>query len=136
MTYFTMRELTRSAMAEMAGIDNTPPEWAKENLRRLVQKVLDPVRKEWGKPIYVNSGYRSEELNEAVGGAKTSQHLRGEAVDITAGDQAKNKKLFDLILYMQKNGRISFDQAIDEKDFRWIHISYSANNRNQILHLK
>ncbi len=91
-----------------------------------------------GIDLAVNSGYRSPALNKAVGGVSTSQHLRGEAADITAGTPAENKRLFDKIVELQKAaGRIAFDQLIDESGYKWIHISYRAGaNRNQTLHLK
>ncbi|MDR0692348.1 MAG: peptidase M15, partial [Prevotellaceae bacterium] len=103
-----------------------------ENLTNLVDKLLDPVREQWGKPIRVNSGYRSMAINMAVGGAATSQHLKGEAADITAGSKEENKKLFELI----KSGYV-FDQLIDETDYTWLHVSLKRNgvNRKQILHL-
>ena len=85
----------------------------------------------YGKPIYVNSGYRSEALNKAVGGSKTSQHVLGMAADIDTRTREGNIELFDLIA---KN--LSFDQLIDEKDYSWIHVSFDPKRlRNQILHL-
>lgn len=84
----------------------------------------------------VNSGYRSPALNRAVGGVATSQHVKGEAADITAGSTTANKRLFDKIMELQKEGKIAFDQLIDESHYRWIHISYRADgNRYQVLHL-
>ena len=99
----------------------------------MVEKVLQPVRDLWGKPVQVNSGYRCPALNKAVGGASASQHLTGKAADITAGSVSANKELFNLIA---KSG-IEYDQLIDEYDYKWIHISYNeGKNRKQILHLK
>ena len=82
-----MKELTKSSMADKLGIDNTPTTEAAVRLTTLVTHVLDPLREMYGKPITVNSGYRCPQLNAAVGGAKTSQHMRGEAADITAGSK-------------------------------------------------
>lgn len=129
--HFTLQELTRSDTAVAQRIDNTPPPEAQVKLQRLMDKLLDPIREQWGAPIVVNSGYRSPALNRAVGGATTSQHVRGEAADITAGSPAKNKQLFNLIL---ASGLI-FDQLIDEKGYRWLHISLSDSNRTQVLHI-
>lgn len=85
----------------------------------------------YGKPIYVNSGYRSEALNKAVGGSSTSQHRLGMAADIDTHTREGNIELFNLIA---KN--LSFDQLIDEKDYSWIHVSFDPKRlRNQILHL-
>lgn len=131
MKWFTLDELTRSNTAIARGIDNTPTEEAKKNLIQLVDKILDPLRDMYGKPIYVNSGYRSEALNKAVGGSKTSGHLLGTAADIDTGTKAGNKVLFDLIKH-----NFTFDQLIDEKDYSWIHIDFNPKRlRNQILHL-
>ena len=103
------------------------------NLENLVEKVLDPLREMYGKPIRVNSGYRSMAVNLAVKGATTSQHLKGEAADITAGSPAENRRLFEMLA----NGGYPFDQLIDEKQYTWIHVSLKRTgaNRRQILHL-
>ncbi len=137
MTYFTIEELCASETARQRGIDNTPDAAKKQKLQTLIEQLLDPIRAAWGGPILINSGYRCPKLNSAVGGVSTSQHLKGEAADITVGSTADNKRLFDKIVELQKAGRIAFDQLIDESGYRWIHISYRAGaNRNQILHLK
>lgn len=131
--YFSIEELSLSAVSKRRGIDNTPHTEAAKNLELLIEDLLDPVREAWGAPIIVNSGYRCEELNRVIGGAVNSQHLRGEAADITTGNRADNKRLFDKIGI----SGMEFDQLIDEKDYSWVHISYSAGrNRRQILHLK
>ena len=132
MRYFTINELAASVEAVKRGIENTPPPSVRVKLSGLINNLLDPVRESWGRPIVVNSGYRCPVLNRAVGGVPASQHVKGEAADITAGSPEENRQLFDLIVA----GSFSFDQLIDEKNYRWIHISYSAGgNRNQILHL-
>lgn len=131
MKWFDLTELTHSDTAIAKKIDNTPTEEVKKNLENLVKYVLDPLREMYGKPIYVNSGYRSEALNKAVGGSKTSQHVLGMAADIDTRTREGNQELFDLIA---KN--LSFDQLIDEKDYSWIHVSFDPKRlRNQILHL-
>jgi len=133
MKYFTIKELTSSNTAEKRGIKNVPSKDAEANLIALVENVLDPLRESYGKPIFVTSGYRSPELNKAVNGANNSQHMRGEAADITAGSKSENKKLFELL----RASDIKVDQVIDESNYSWIHVSYkrSGHNRNQILHL-
>lgn len=135
MKYFTIEELSKSTTASRLGIDNKPPFGVVDNLTALVDHLLDPIRERWGRPIRVNSGYRSEALNIAVGGSKTSQHRYGEAVDITVGSPAENAKLFELIKKMRTAGEIVFDQLIDEKGLSWIHISYKRNgtNRDRVL---
>ena len=131
MKYFTIKELCKSTTATLKKIDNSPNSEIVNNLKQLVHNILDPLREEYGKPINVNSGYRCDSLNKAVGGSKTSYHRYGLAADITAGSKSENKKLFDLAQRLN----LPFDQLIDESDFSWVHISYSTNPRKQILHL-
>ena len=131
MKYFTFDELSRSETAERLKIDNRPSEAAKSNLAALTDNILDPLREAWGKPITVNSGYRCPALNKAVGGVATSQHMTGQAADITTGNKVDNARLFQLV---QDLG-LPFDQLIDEKGFSWVHVSYSPRHGRQILKL-
>ncbi|MCC8062240.1 MAG: D-Ala-D-Ala carboxypeptidase family metallohydrolase [Rikenellaceae bacterium] len=136
MKYFTIDELCRSTTAKSKGIDNTPTPEIRAKLQTLIEELLDPIRESWSQAITVNSGYRCPDLNAAVGGVATSQHQKGEAADLNAGDPTKNKMLFNKIADLQKAGMIQFDQLIDESHYKWVHISYrSGNNRNQVLHL-
>ena len=137
MTYFTLTELTHSRAAINNHINKIPDDAARENLIALVDNVLDPIRKAYGKPIYVNSGYRCAALNQIVGGVRNSQHLRGEAADIRCDD---NRALMKLILKMSVTHRITFDQLIFERCWRdkdghchpaWIHISYTRRRKNR-----
>ena len=131
MKYFTIEELTRSTVATARGIPNVAGENEREALEVLVLALLDPLREIWGSPIYVNSGYRSPALNKAVGGVANSQHIKGQAADITTGNTASNRKLFALI----RDGGFDFDQLIDEEDGTWIHVSYVSptENRRQVF---
>jgi len=127
--HFTLVELT----VTNCGLSNIPNQNAINSLKLLCEKVLEPARIIYGKPIKVNSGYRSLSVNKAIGGVQTSQHLKGEAADIDVGTE--NHILFDII----KNNFV-FDQLIWEKGTKqnpeWIHVSYkSSGNRKQILHL-
>lgn len=131
MKYFTIKELCKSSTATKLGISNTPNSEIVNNLERLVDNILDPLREEYGKPIQVNSGYRCDALNKAVGGSKTSQHRYGLAADITGKSKFENKKLFELVQKL----KLPFDQLIDESNYSWIHVSYSTKPRKQILHL-
>lgn len=131
MKYFTFNEFERSDTAVRYAIDNAMPESAKKNVAALVDTVLDPLREAWGKPIQITSGYRCSELNRRVGGAKTSQHLTGEAADITTGNKADNHKLFLLAIKLG----LPFDQLINENNYSWLHISHGPRNRRQILKL-
>lgn len=136
MKYFTIEELCASDTAERKKIDNTPNADARLRMQRLIEQLLDPIRAAWGGPISVNSGYRSPALNKAVRGVSNSQHMKGEAADITVGSVGDNKRLFDKIVELQKAGKIAFDQLIDESNYDWVRVSYrSGKNRNQILHL-
>lgn len=146
MKYFSIGELCRSNVADLKGIPNHPNTAQKMNLEKLVDRVLDPIRSLYGKPVYVNSGFRSESLNKAVGGAKNSSHLYGRAADITAGNPQENKKLWDVIMFLYQEGDIEFDQLINEKPIyvdgvgdcpSWIHVSYNEdNNRSQIFTIR
>lgn len=128
--YFTILELSRSETAQRRGIVNTPNNDIVRNLDALAEQCLDKIRDLWGKPLGVNSGYRCPALNKAVGGAATSQHLRGEAADITTGAVVDNVTLFNLIT---KSG-IAFDQLILENGGKWLHVSYAnGRNRRQII---
>lgn len=131
MKYFSIEEMIKSDTAKAKGIDNTPSQEVIDNLTKLIEAVLDPLREWYGKPITVNSGYRCEALNKAVGGSKTSDHLTGRSVDIDTGSKEENKKLFD---YIKDN--LEFDQLIDEKNLAWVHVSFRENNnRKQVLYL-
>lgn len=129
MKYFTIKELIKSTTATAKKIDNTPTKEVEDNLTKLVDKVLDPLREAYGKPIKVNSGYRCPKLNRAVGGSATSQHVLGQAADITGGSKAENKILFDLI----KSLKLPFDQLIWENGGAWVHVSFGPRNRRQVL---
>ncbi len=126
---FTLTELTKTN----TGLANQPDKQQITALITLCGKVLQPARRLFGEAITVNSGYRSYAVNKAVGGARNSQHMRGQAADITVHSKEGNKKLFELI-----RDNLSFDQLINERDFSWIHVSYKSErmNRNQVLGIK
>lgn len=131
-SYFSISELCASDTARKRGIDNTPTPEARESLQNLIDYVLDPARRKYGSYILVSSGYRCPALNTVIGGVKNSQHLTGEAADITTGSLQNDRKLFAILV---KQG--NYDQLIWEKPKNklWIHVSYSkdGNNRGQIL---
>ena len=134
MKWFSIKELCRSKTAKELGIDNTPTPQAVENMTRLINVVLDPLREAYGKPITTNSGYRSPALNKVTKGAsKNSQHMTGEAVDITVKSREGNKWLFD---YIKDN--LPYDQLIDEYNYSWVHVSLDADmcNRREIIHTR
>ena len=117
-------------VATKTGINNQLTSEALANIEFLVKNLLQPLRNAFGKPIKITSGYRSVEVNKAVGGSKTSQHTKGEAVDMVSND---NKHLFELI----KNN-FNFDQLIweygtDEQP-AWVHVSLKkTGNRKQVM---
>ena len=134
MKYFTISELEYSAKAKERGIVNKMPAHLMPNAVALVDKVLDPLRAAYGKPISVNSGYRNAVVNKLVGGGATSQHLTAQAADITVRDLANNQKLFQMIIDM----KLPFDQLINENGFQWVHVSHRADgkNRGEVLEYK
>ena len=132
MKYFAIAEFVKSRTADERAIDNRLPKELLPNVQALINNVLDPLREAYGKPITINSGYRSPALNKAVKGSATSDHMKGCAADITGGSPKENKRLFYLI---QELG-LPFKQLIDEKNFAWVHVSYQEGaNRRQILAL-
>lgn len=129
--YFTLDELTYSKTAKNNSIDNTPSVIAESNLIALRDNILNPARRQLGSCIYVNSGYRSPQLNAIIPGASaTSQHCTGEAADIDTRSIKKNKQLFEILVSLG-----NFDQLIWEGNGAWIHVSYKASgyNRHRIL---
>ena len=129
--HITYKEATASNKAKQLGISNTPNEKELRAMKLLADKVFEPLRKWYGKPIQVTSFFRSAKINKAIGGSATSQHSLGQAIDIdTVSD---NKKLFD---YIKDN--LTFDQLIweygNDNAPDWVHVSYSEiRNRKQIL---
>ena len=129
MKYFTIAELTRSATAAARGIDNTPDDTVISRLTALVDNVLDPLRQMWGAPLHVNSGYRCDALNRAVGGVPSSQPRLGSAAAIPTGTHAGNRRLAAML----RASDLPFDQLIDENDGSWLHISHAPHPRRQYL---
>jgi zinc D-Ala-D-Ala carboxypeptidase len=130
--HITYLEATQSPTATKLGINNNPNEAQLEAMKLVAEKCFEPLRTWYGKPIKVNSFFRSDLLNRAVKGAITSQHKKGEAIDLDAGSKEENKKLFE---YIKAN--LIWDQLINEYDFSWVHVSYSkTKNRKQILAIK
>ena len=130
--HISYEEATQSPTALRNGITNEPTPEILNNMQRVANACFEPLRVWYGKALKINSFYRSTLLNEKVGGSKTSQHVKGEAIDISAGSKEENKKLFDWC-----KANLKFDQLINEYNYSWIHISFSINgNRNQTLVIK
>jgi len=127
---FTLEELTASATAKEKGIRNNPGQTDVVNLCGLVHNILQPLRTAMGHPIKIGSGYRSLALNNAVGGVKNSQHMKGEAADLCIdGDLTKGKRWFEWI-----KAKCDFDQLILEHNAKgsyWVHVSYRCDGRNR-----
>jgi hypothetical protein len=130
-TNISFKEGVRSSTASRRNIENTPNADQLSAMKLLAEKVFQPLRVWYDKPIMITSFFRSIALNTQIGGSKTSQHCKGEAVDIdTASD---NAKLFN---YIKDN--LEFDQMIwefgDDNNPDWVHVSYSINgNRKKLL---
>lgn len=125
---FGYREFERSEVAEAKHICNVITSFeVRDSILALTENVLQPLRDAWGKPLKVNSGYRCKALNAAVGGVPTSQHVKGEAADIAAGDPVKLARL------AVKLG-LPFDQMILYPTF--VHFSHRLNGeqRGQICY--
>lgn len=135
--HLDLSELIRSESAKRNGISNMPTEAHIANLKLLAEKVFEPIRNNFRCPIHISSGYRSAELNKTVGGATTSQHSSGEAIDIDmdgSPNGVTNKMVFD---YIKKY--LEFDQLIWEfgsaENPDWVHVSYESTGkqRKQVL---
>ena len=133
--HITYAEAIHSQTAKRKGIDNTPNPNQIEAMKLLAEKVFEPLREWVGGPIKVNSFFRSPELNTKIGGSKTSQHCKGQAIDID--DVYGYKTNSDMYHWIKEN--LSFDQMIWEfgtdTQPNWVHVSYVSeeNNRNRCL---
>ena len=133
--HFKLEEFTKSMTATRKGIKNDAGAGDIKNLENLCYEILEPVRAKFEKPITITSGYRSEELCEAIGSKKTSQHAKGQAVDFEIAGVPNIKVAY----WLQNN--VDFDQLIlefynpEDPSSGWVHISYNekGNNRKQEL---
>jgi len=128
--HISYKEAVGSNYAKQKGIKNKPNEEQVENMKLLAEKVFEPLREWVDAPIKVNSMFRSLELNTALKGSKTSSHMKGEAMDITSMGGKSNLEMFHWI-----KDNLCFDQLIWEfgKEPKWLHVSFSKNNRQQVL---
>jgi zinc D-Ala-D-Ala carboxypeptidase len=131
---FQLSELVKSQVAERKGISNNPSPAHIDNLKALCVNVLQPIRSQFNAPVLISSGYRSGELNIAIGSSIKSQHIEGKAADIEVAG-TDNKELAEWI-----RDNLEFDQLIlefyrdGEPESGWIHVSWnSGENRNQVL---
>ena len=132
----SLEEVTKSITAKRLNIDNTPDEWTTENLRQIAINIFQPLRDSFKCPIFVSSGYRSAELNTAIGGSRRSQHVEGRALDLDADvyGRCTNSQIFE---WIREN--LEFDQLIwefgDQDNPDWVHVSfvYDGVNRKRCL---
>ena len=124
---FTLAQLIRSETAERRGIDNSPAAEIIENLK-LLATGLEQVQALLGAPIEISSGYRCPELNAAVGGASTSQHMQGLAVDFVCPAFGPPLEIARAI----QSSSIAFDQCILEWG-EWVHLSFARSPRHNVL---
>ena len=132
----SLAEVTYSATALRKGIVNEPTVTHLINLKAVANNIFQPCRDYFGKPLAVTSGYRSKALNDLIGGAKSSQHCKGEALDLDAQVFGGFTNL-ELFLYIKDH--LSFDQLIGEfpdniGEYAWVHCSYKEEgNRGEVL---
>ena len=130
----SLAEATYSATALRKGIVNEPTAAHLIALKEVAKNIFQPCRNHFGKPLRVTSGYRSKELNKAIGGSNNSQHSKGEALDMQSTSGYTNRELFMFI-----KDHLTFDQLIGEfpddmGEFAWVHCSYKAEgNRGEVL---
>jgi hypothetical protein len=136
-SHLSVAEYIKSDTAKRKGIDNSMTPQHTENAKVLAEKIFEPIRLHFAKPIYLSSGYRSKSLNSAVNGSLTSEHCSAEAMDLDQDDRGTgitNKMVFDYI----KNNLV-FNQLIwefgDSSNPDWVHVSYNVDgtNKKQIL---
>ena len=133
--HVSYKEGVYSTTATRRGIDNVPNDEQLANMELIAEKVFEPLRKYVGGPIKINSFFRCPKLNKAIGGARSSQHMKGQAMDIddTFGVVANS----DMYNYIKNN--LDFDQIIwefgDDDNPNWVHVSYVSkeDNRNRCL---
>ena len=133
--HITYKEATRSVTALRLGIENVPNDYELQNMELVAEKVFEPLRKAVNGPIKINSFFRCEELNKAIGGSSRSQHCQGRAIDI---DDVYGYVSNSYMYYYIKDN-LDFDQLIWEfgtdTEPDWVHVSYvdSDSNRKRCL---
>ena len=133
--HISYKEGVYSATATRRGIDNVPNDEQLANMELIAEKVFEPLRKYVGGPIKINSFFRCPKLNKAIGGARSSQHMKGQAMDID--DTFEVVANSDMYNYIKNN--LDFDQLIwefgDDDNPNWLHVSYVSkeDNRNRCL---
>jgi hypothetical protein len=133
--HISYKEGAYSVTATRLGVDNTPNDKQLTNMELVAEKIFEPLREWVGGPIKVNSFFRGSKLNKAIGGAKKSQHMKGQAMDID--DNYGNATNAEMFHWIKEN--LDFDQLIwefgDDDNPNWLHVSYvdPTSNRNRCL---
>ena len=129
--HVSYKEGVRSRTADRRGLDNTPNESQLKCMKEIAEGLFEPLREWVGGPIKINSFFRGEPVNTAIGGSKYSQHMKGQAIDID--DTFGHKTNAEMYHYIKDN--LDFDQLIwefgDDKNPNWIHVSYVTNRENR-----
>ena len=130
------KEGVYSNTAIRRGIENTPDDEQLNNMELIAEKVFEPLREWVGGPIKINSFFRSQEINTAIGGSHKSQHCKGQAMDID--DTSCHKTNAEMYAWIKEN--LDFDQMIwefgDDDNPNWVHISYVSEEKNRNRCLK
>lgn len=128
---FKLKEFVYSKQAIANQIINIPNDIQINNIKLLAKFLMQPIRDYYGLPVVISSGYRCEELNKIVRGAKNSQHLKGQACDFNV-QGISPIVVCKALKQLKEQGKISYDQLILEPS--WVHISYNdMNNRGEEL---
>ena len=125
--HVTLKEFQASGLATLRNLNNEMNESQIASAKLLCENVFEPLRLYLNTPIEISSGFRSLQVNKMIGGAKTSQHTKGEAMDLQIGAKG---------FYFIKD-KLNFDQLIwefgNDENPAWVHVSFSSNNRKQVL---
>jgi len=125
--HVTLAEFENSPTATTHGINNKMSETQIASAKLLCENVFEPLRIYLNTPIQISSGFRCVQLNKMIKGSSTSQHCKGEAMDIKIG-----AKGFHFI-----KDKLNFDQLIwefgNDENPAWVHVSFSSKNRKQVL---
>ena len=127
----SFKEATKSNTALRLNLNNNPDAYQVTNMVGVAENVFEPLREYVGGAIKINSMFRSEELNTAIGGSSRSQHIEGRAMDLD--DTFGHKSNAEMFHYIKDN--LSFDQLIyefgDDNNPAWIHVSYISEEENR-----
>jgi hypothetical protein len=136
--HLDLSEIIRSESAKRAGINNMPTEEHIKNLKLLAENIFEPIRANFRVPIRISSGYRSKSLNSYIAGSMSSQHCKGEAIDIDMDGNSHGITNAQVFEYIKNN--LPFDQLIWEfgtnENPDWVHVSYSSTGKQRKQALK